>query len=117
MTRLLLLASTAILIFIVSSCSQKPADDLLFIKAGPFKNTKSNYSGKNTSLYNFFIGRYEVTQAKWMELMESNPSKFKGNDLPVESVSWYDCIEYCNKRSKKEGLQLYYNIDKATKDT
>jgi len=49
-------------------------------------------------------------------VMGGNPSKFKGEDLPVEMVSWYDAIEYCNKRSLKEGLKPYYNIDKSHKD-
>jgi formylglycine-generating enzyme required for sulfatase activity len=48
--------------------------------------------------------------------MGSNPSQFKGDNLPVETVSWYDCIEYCNKRSLKEGLKPYYNIDRDKKD-
>mgnify|MGYP006303819055 CR=1 FL=1 len=48
--------------------------------------------------------------------MDNNPSKFKGDDLPVERVSWYDCVEYCNKRSIIEGLQPYYNIHKNKKD-
>jgi formylglycine-generating enzyme required for sulfatase activity len=34
----------------------------------------------------------------------------------VETVSWYDCVEYCNKRSRKEGLRPYYNIDRNKKD-
>jgi formylglycine-generating enzyme len=49
-------------------------------------------------------------------VMGSNPSKFQGDNLPVEMVSWYDAIEYCNKRSVQEGLKPYYNIDKITKD-
>jgi len=48
--------------------------------------------------------------------MGSNPSKFKGDKLPVESVNWYDAIEYCNNRSIREGLTPYYNIDKKRKD-
>ncbi len=48
--------------------------------------------------------------------MGSNPSKFKGDRLPVETVSWYDCVAYCNKRSIKEGLSPYYNIDTMGKD-
>jgi formylglycine-generating enzyme required for sulfatase activity len=48
--------------------------------------------------------------------MGNNPSEFKGADLPVEKVSWYDAIEYCNKRSLKEGLTPAYIIDKILKD-
>ncbi len=51
-----------------------------------------------------------------MDVMGSNPSTFKGDKLPVEMVSWYDVIEYCNKRSLKEGLQPYYTINKTQKD-
>jgi len=50
-------------------------------------------------------------------VMGSNPSQFKGEDLPVEMVSWYDCIEYCNKRSINEGLKPYYILDKNKIDT
>ena len=59
----------------------------------------------------FSIGKYEVTQGEWTSIMGSNPSKFKGdNRLPVEQVSWYECLVYCNKRSAKEGLLPCYAI-------
>jgi formylglycine-generating enzyme required for sulfatase activity len=64
----------------------------------------------------FYIGKYEVTQKEWVEAMGSNPSRFKGDNLPVERVSWYDAIEYCNKRSEREGLTPAYTIDKARSD-
>ena len=64
----------------------------------------------------FWINKYEVTQAEWMEVMGSNPSYFKGDNLPVEMVSWYEVIEYCNKRSIQEGLTPAYTIDKSRKD-
>ncbi len=48
--------------------------------------------------------------------MGANPSSFKGNNLPVESVSWYNCVEYCNKRSTKEHLAPYYQINKEAID-
>ena len=38
----------------------------------------------------FYMGRYEVIQAQWQEVMGSNPSHFKGDNLPVETVSWND---------------------------
>lgn len=95
--------------------NNKNNDNLVLILGGPFVYTKSNY--KSETISNFYIGKYEVTQKEWNEVMGSNPSTFKGDDLPVEMVSWYDVVEYCNKRSIKEGLNPYYNINKIKKDT
>jgi len=106
---------TAIII-LTSSCSQKAPDGLVSVKGGGFVNTRSHYYQKGLSIPDLYIGKYEVTQKEWTEVMSSNPSKFKGDNLPVETVSWYDCIEYCNKRSLKEGLKPYYNINKTKKD-
>jgi formylglycine-generating enzyme required for sulfatase activity len=51
----------------------------------------------------FWLGVYPVTQAQWQAVMKSNPSRFKGDDRPVEQVSWYDCQEFCRKLSVREG--------------
>ena len=59
----------------------------------------------------FYMGKYEVTQKEYQEIMGTNPSYFKGDNLPVEQVSWFDAIEYCNKRSQKEELTPAYTID------
>jgi len=45
----------------------------------------------------FYIGKYEVTQAQWMAVMGTNPSYFKGDNLPVEKVSWDDVQEFIRK--------------------
>lgn len=100
----------------VIACSRKTPDNFLFVKGGTFINTKSNLYGKGATIPGFYIGKYEVTQKEWREVMGSNPSKFKGDNLPVEMVSWYSCVEYCNKRSLKEGLVPYYTIDKRKED-
>jgi len=91
-------------------------DELVLVQGGTFKNKKSNYYGKGVAVADFYIGKYDVTQKEWTAVMRSNPSKFKGDNLPVEMVSWYDSVEYCNKRSLKEGLQPYYNIEKTRQD-
>ncbi len=59
----------------------------------------------------FYIGRYEVTQKEYEEVMGDNPSNFEGENLPVENITWYEAIEYCNKLSEKEGLTPVYTID------
>ena len=48
----------------------------------------------------FFIGQTEVTQAQWKAVMNNNPSRFKGDDLPVEKVSWNDAMSFCEKLNK-----------------
>jgi formylglycine-generating enzyme required for sulfatase activity len=58
----------------------------------------------------FFLGRYEVTQREYEAVMGTNPSEFKGTDLPVEKVSWFDAVAYCNARSIREGLVPAYHI-------
>ena len=91
-------------------------DDLVLVQGGAFKNLKSNFYGKGVTVSDFYIGKYAVTQKEWTRVMGTNPSRFKGDALPVEMVSWYDSIEYCNRRSIKEGLKPYYNIRKNGKD-
>jgi Uncharacterized conserved protein len=92
------------------------SDEMVWVKGGTFKNAKSNYHGTDIVVRDFYIGKYEVTQREWTAVMGSNPSQFKGDNLPVDSVSWYEAIEYCNRRSLMEGLEPYYNIDKSRQD-
>ncbi|GHV46062.1 hypothetical protein AGMMS49546_33370 [Spirochaetia bacterium] len=64
----------------------------------------------------FYMGKHEVTQAEYEASMGNNPSNWKGEDLPVEQVNWYDAVEYCNARSKREGLTPAYTINKSSSD-
>ena len=50
----------------------------------------------------FWIGKYEVTQAQYRAVMGSNPSYFKGDSLPVEEVTWYDAMSFCEKLTAQE---------------
>ncbi|NUM72320.1 MAG: SUMF1/EgtB/PvdO family nonheme iron enzyme [Ignavibacteriaceae bacterium] len=71
----------------------------------------------NVTLNSFWIGKTEVTQKEWMNVMGSNPSEIQGDvNLPVERVSWYDAIEYCNQLSLREGLTPAYSIRKDITD-
>ena len=51
----------------------------------------------------YYIGKYEVTQALWKAVMGYNPSAFKGDNLPVEQVSWDDCQEFISKLNSITG--------------
>ncbi len=86
-------------------------------------------NGQNVTLSSFWISSYEVTQAEFKSIMTgntngiaSNPSYFPDNPAagevqerrPVERVSWYDAIVYCNLLSMKEGLTPCYTIKSST---
>jgi uncharacterized protein (TIGR02996 family) len=51
----------------------------------------------------FYLGVTPVTQAQWQAVMGNNPSNFKGDDLPVELVSWEDCQAFCEKLAARDG--------------
>ncbi len=104
-------------VFFISCKEKKHSDNLVLIKGGYFKNSHSNFFGTKVWVEDFYIGRFEVTQKEWIEVMGYNPSKFQGDNLPVENVNWYECIVYCNRRSVKEGLTPYYYIDSTHKDS
>ena len=54
----------------------------------------------------FYMGKFEVTQEQYQQVMGTNPSQFKGRDLPVEMVSWDDAQGFCKKASEKTGLTV-----------
>ena len=60
----------------------------------------------DVTLYSFNIGRYEVTQAEWEEIMGNNPSNFKGKNLPVEKVSWDDCQLFITRLNAITGMRF-----------
>jgi eukaryotic-like serine/threonine-protein kinase len=62
----------------------------------------------------FHMGKYEVTQAQWKAVaampqvekeLDPEPSEFKGEELPVEQVTWYDAVEFCKRLSKATGKE------------
>ncbi|MBO4508640.1 MAG: formylglycine-generating enzyme family protein [Spirochaetaceae bacterium] len=63
---------------------------------------------------NFEIGKTEVTQALYESVMGENPSYFKGENLPVESLSYYDMLYFCNEYSRLSGLTPVYAVDSKT---
>ncbi len=67
------------------------------------------------SVQSFYMGKFEVTQAQWRAVaglpkdytdLNPDPSYFKGNDRPVENVSWWEAMEFCTRLSRKTG-RLY----------
>ena len=67
----------------------------------PYNDEKPTHQVTLTNDY--YIGKYEVTQALWKAVMGNNPSNFKGDNLPVENVSWDDCQEFISKLNRITG--------------
>ena len=59
----------------------------------------------------FLMGQTEVTQRLYKMVMNENPARFKDKDRPIESVSWFDAISFCNELSLLEGLSQCYQIE------
>lgn len=63
----------------------------------------------------YWVQTTPVTQAQWRELMGSNPSHHKdlpdADLLPVENVSWFDAVDYCNRLSEATGRTPYYLVE------
>ena len=70
----------------------------------PFDNEKPTHQVTLTNDY--YIGKYEVTQALWQAVMGKKPSRFKGDNLPVVSVSWNDCQKFISKLNRKTGKKF-----------
>jgi formylglycine-generating enzyme required for sulfatase activity len=73
----------------------------------------------------FLLGKFEVTQEEYQQVMGVNPSAFsargrktdqvKDNDTkrhPVESISWGDAVAFCNRLSERHGFEPYYRVEK-----
>jgi formylglycine-generating enzyme required for sulfatase activity/predicted Ser/Thr protein kinase len=93
-----------------------PVDDLkiemirvpdgVFLMGSPITEEEQSKDENPQHLVNisaFFLGKYPITQAQWQMVMDSNPSHFKGANLPVENVSWHDAQGFCHKLSEVTG--------------
>jgi formylglycine-generating enzyme required for sulfatase activity len=103
--------------FILTGCEGKEFSDkdltMVFVEGGTFTMGCTPEQGDDC-LYNekpahsvtvsdFHIGKYPVTQRLWRQVMGDNPSDAKGNNLPVENVSWYDAQEFIKALNRQTG--------------
>ena len=91
----------------------KLINNMVYVSGGTFTMGATSEQGSdaesdekpthNVTLSSYYICKYEVTQALWRAVMGSNPSYFKGDNLPVESVSWNDCQTFINRLNSYTG--------------
>ncbi|MCL2805465.1 MAG: SUMF1/EgtB/PvdO family nonheme iron enzyme [Treponema sp.] len=102
-------------VLIENNVSVEPAKtvDMVLVRGGSFQIGSEDGELDERPIHrvtinSFYIGKYEVTQKEWNNIMGNNPSSFKGENLPVENVSWLDVIDFCNRLSIKDGFQPVY---------
>ena len=91
----------------------KLINNMVYVSGGTFTMGGTSEQGSDAddsekpthsvTLSSYYICKYEVTQALWRAVMGSNPSKFKGDNLPVEQVSWNDCQTFINRLNSYTG--------------
>jgi formylglycine-generating enzyme required for sulfatase activity len=100
----------------VSGTAKVTPKKMIYVEGGTFQMGSTNGGSSEQPIHtvtvsSFLIGKYEVTQKEWQEVMGYNPSYSEGDNRPVESITWYDAVEFCNKLSEKEGLTPAYTIN------
>lgn len=93
-------------------------DGLVYLEGGSFsmgspkeeRQREPDEALHEVKISGFYIDPYEVTQRDYGAVMGENPSYFQGEDLPVDSVTWYDAVGYCNALSQARGLTPVYGI-------
>lgn len=86
-------------------------ENMVYVEGGTFQmgNLEGESNEKpvhSVTLNSFYIGKYEVTQKEWEGIMANNPSDNKGENLPVENVSFDDIQKYLEKLNKKTGKKF-----------
>jgi acetoin utilization deacetylase AcuC-like enzyme/formylglycine-generating enzyme required for sulfatase activity len=95
--------------------------EMVLVPAGQFRMGSTHGNPDETPVHlihldAFWMDRHEVTQAEYEKLGFSNPSRFKGLDLPMEMMTWTKAAMFANARSKAEGLKPCYDEDNAQCD-
>ncbi|MCF7912546.1 MAG: formylglycine-generating enzyme family protein [Candidatus Cloacimonetes bacterium] len=90
--------------------------EVVFVEGGSFQMGSNDGEDDEKPVHqvtvnNFYIGKYEVTQGLYVAIMGTNPSHFNraGREAPVETVSWNDAVNFCNKLSEMDGLEKCYS--------
>jgi len=82
-------------------------DNMVFVRGGKYKPSSAN---EEKEVCNLEVCKYPTTEKMWLEIEDKTPSYPKGENKPVNYVTWWDAIYYCNKLSKKYNLEPVYHI-------
>ncbi|MHB9337160.1 formylglycine-generating enzyme family protein [Fusobacterium pseudoperiodonticum] len=85
--------------------------NMIFVEGGEYKPP---FADEKKEVLDLEVCKYPTTQKMWQEVMEYNPSQFKGDNKPVDSVTWWQALEFCNKLSEKYRLQPTYDLSNSS---
>ena len=85
-------------------------EDMVFVQGGKYQ---PSFADEEKEVFDIEVCKYPTTQKMWIEVMENNPSQCKGDNKPVESITWWQALDYCNKLSEKYGLEPVYDLSKS----
>jgi formylglycine-generating enzyme len=87
------------------------AEGLVYIYGDTYAyGTLKKDARDNASINGFYISKTEVTQAEWNRQMRPVAVSLVGENFPVDNITWYDAVQYCNARSEAEGFTSCYKI-------
>ena len=85
-------------------------ENMVFVQGGKYQ---PSFADEEKEVFDIEVCKYPTTQKMWTEVMENNPSEFKGDNKPIESITWWEALEFCNKLSEKYGLEPVYDLSKS----
>ena len=85
-------------------------ENMVFVQGGKYQ---PSFADEEKEVFDIEVCKYPTTQKMWMEVMENNPSYSKGDNRPVENITWWQALDYCNKLSEKYGLEPVYDLSKS----
>ena len=103
-----------------------PPSGMVLIPGGTNAGTDPDFGAYSLTVSSFYMDKYEVTKAQWDEVYTwaishgysfANAGSGKAANHPVHTVSWYDCVKWCNARSEKEGLTPCYTVSSSVYKT
>ena len=93
-----------------ASNTESKFENMVFVQGGKYQ---PSFADEEKEVFDIEVCKYPTTQKMWIEVMESNPSQFKDDNKPVECITWWRALDYCNKLSEKYGLEPVYDLSKS----
>ena len=85
-------------------------ENMVFVQGGKYQ---PSFADEEKEVFDIEVCKYPTTQKMWVEVVGENYSNFEGDNKPVECITWWQALDYCNKLSEKYGLEPVYDLSKS----